>query len=156
MPRGPVDLLDINVWLALADENHENHGRARHYWEQESAARLAFCRVTMLGLLRLSTHRKVMDNKPFTNEEAWRAYRNFRALPEVTLLADPPTLESSMAAWTVLHGFPNHRWTDAYLAALAQSSGARLVSFDVDFLHFSKLNVLHLKVPAATQRRPLP
>ena len=149
MPRGPVDLPDINVWLALADENHEHHGRAKHYWEQESASRLAFCRVTMLGLLRLSTHRKVMDNKPFTSAEAWQAYRNFRALPEVTLLADPPTLESSLAAWTELPGFPNHRWTDAYLAALSQTSGARLVSFDADFLHFNGLHFLHLNMPAA-------
>lgn len=145
MVRGPIDLLDINVWLALADENHEHHNRARQYWEQESAERLAFCRVTMLGLLRLSTHRMVMANKPFTSTEAWRAYRNFRALPEVTFLADPPTLESSMAAWTSPPGFPNHRWTDAYLAALAQSSGARMVSFDADFLHFPGLNFLHLK-----------
>lgn len=149
MPRGPVDLPDINVWLALADENHEHHSRARHYWERESAERLAFCRVTMLGLLRLSTHRKAMDNNPFTNAEAWRAYRNFLALPEVTLLTDPPTLESSLAAWTELPGFPNHLWTEAYLAALAQSSGARLVSFDADFLKFHGLNFLHLKKLAA-------
>lgn len=149
MPRGPVDLLDVNVWLALADENHEHHDRARQYWEQESAERLAFCRVTMLGLLRLSTHRKAMSNKPFSNAEAWKAYRSFRALPEVSLLPDPATLESIMAAWTELPGFPNHRWTDAYLAALARTAGARLVSFDADFHHFHGLDFLHLKKPAA-------
>ena len=90
-----------------------------------------------------------MDNKPFTSAEAWRAYRNFLALPEVTLLTDPPALESSLAAWTKLPGFPNHLWTDAYLAAFAQSSGARLVSFDADFLNFDGLNFLHLKKLAA-------
>jgi hypothetical protein len=29
MPRESADLLDVNVWLALADENHAHHKRAR-------------------------------------------------------------------------------------------------------------------------------
>ena len=63
-PSMVVDLLDINVWLALADENHQHHCRARLYWEKESAARLAFCRVTMLGFLRLATHPRAMNGHP--------------------------------------------------------------------------------------------
>lgn len=29
--RPEIDLLDVNVRLALADENHVHHGRARRY-----------------------------------------------------------------------------------------------------------------------------
>jgi len=35
-------------------------------------------------------------------------------------------------------------WTDSYLAALAASSGLRLVTFDADFLGYADLDLLHL------------
>ena len=145
MSSGPIDLLDVNVWLALADENHAHHPRARRYWENESATQLAFCRVTMLGFLRLVTHRKIMHGHPFSPSEAWRAYRDFRALPEVILLVDPPDLETTFTAWTDQPDFSQTRWTDGYLAALAHAAGCRLVSFDADYHHFGELHFLHLR-----------
>jgi predicted nucleic acid-binding protein len=53
-----TDLLDVNVWLALADENHAYHKTAIAYWQDQSAPEIAFCRVTALSFLRLSTHPK--------------------------------------------------------------------------------------------------
>lgn len=144
MPNDSTDLLDINVWLALIDANHAHHPRARRYWEEESAPRIAFCRISMLGLLRLSTHHKVMNGQPFTPTEAWSAYRAFRALPEVVFLQEPPDLEPRMAAWSDTPAFPTTRWTDCYLAALAMTSACRLVSFDRDYRSFAGLNFFHL------------
>jgi len=149
IPNPPVDLLDVNVWLALADENHRRHRRARRYWEEESAARLAFCRVTMLGFLRLATHSKVMNGQPFSAPQAWQAYHAFRVLPEVEFLSDPPTLDETLSAWAGQPDFPTNLWTDAYLAALALSTNARLVSFDSDFHRFTALQFLHI-----SQARP--
>ena len=139
------DLPDLNVWLALADPDHEHHARAKRYWEKESASRLAFCRVTMLGLLRLLTNRKVMRNAPFTPDQAWLAYRSFLALPEVSFLPESSAAESQMAAWTDSPTFASGRWTDAWLAAVAASARCRLVSFDADFRNFSGISFLHLK-----------
>jgi toxin-antitoxin system PIN domain toxin len=144
-PSAAVDLLDVNVWLALADENHQHHQRAKLYWEEESAAKLAFCRVTMLSFLRLSTHPKVMGGQPFSASEAWAAYRGFRALPEVELIDDNAKLEPIMATLTDMPDFPHSRWTDSYLAAVALSTNSRLVSFDSDFHHFKSLQFLHLR-----------
>ena len=144
-PSASVDLLDINVWLALADENHQHHRRACLFWEAESAARLAFCRVTMLGFLRLATNKKAMNGLPFSVQQAWLSYRSFRELPEVELLVEPSTLESILATWTNQPNFPVSHWTDSYLAALALSTGSRLVSFDSDFHRFNELSFLHLQ-----------
>ena len=94
------DLPDINVWLALACEDHQHHLRARRYWERESAPQLAFCRVTMLGLLRLATNATIMQNRPFLAAEAWKIYRDFLALPEVEFLAEPAGIEHQFAAYT--------------------------------------------------------
>jgi len=43
--------------LSLPD--HPHHERALAYWREEADPELAFCRMTMLGLLRLLTHPKV-------------------------------------------------------------------------------------------------
>jgi len=144
MPNTQVDLPDINVWLALTDPDHAHHQRARYYWEQESVSNIAFCRITMLGLLRLATNRKVMHGQPFTPEEIWQAYRAYRALPEITFVQESWDVEKQMAKWSDIPDFSVTRWTDCYLAAAALTGGYRLVSFDRDFFAFGGLDFLHL------------
>lgn len=144
MPGKPTDLLDLNVWLALMDADHVHHGRARRYWYEESGPKIGFCRVSMLGLLRLSMNTTVMHGQAFTPDEAWQAYREFRALPEVLFVQESAELETQMAAWSERPDFPVRRWTDCYLAALARVSASRLVSFDRDYLEFPGLDFLHL------------
>lgn len=141
----PADLPDINVWLALTDQNHAHHARAERYWHDESRPQIAFCRTSLLGLLRLATNAKVMAGRPFTPPEIWNAYRAYRALPDVPLLPEPPELETHMRRWSDRAAFPVNRWTDCYLAAFASAHGCRLVSFDRDFHSFAELNFLHLK-----------
>jgi len=138
-----MDLPDINVWLALVDERHAHHTRARHYWEHEAADKLAFCRVTMLGFLRLSTHAQVMQN-PLSPEEAWATYRQFLTMPVVCLLAEPAGTDTHFEGLSTNSAFVHRLWTDAYLAAFAQANPCRLVSFDADFKRFAGLSFLHL------------
>lgn len=144
-----VDLPDINVWLALADRDHEHHDRARNYWEKESASRLAFTRVSMLGLIRLLSNRHVMKGDPFTTAEAWSAYLAFRNLPEVFFLAEPESAESMMREWSEKPSCPASRLTDAWLASVAHTTRSRLVSFDADYKQFQGLAFLHLTVAKA-------
>lgn len=144
-----VDLPDINVWLALTDPDHEHHDRARSYWEKESAPRLAFTRVSMLGLIRLLSNRHVMKGDPFTPAEAWDAYQAFRDLPEVLFLSEPDSAESRMREWSAEAGFPAARLTDAWIASVAYTARSRLVSFDADYNQFQGLSFLHLKVAKA-------
>ena len=96
-----VDLLDVNVWLALTDERHVHHQAARVYWNEQRADHIAFCRVTMLALLRLVTHPKVMSGVPFTHDEAWNIYRTYRNLPIVRFLPEANTLETTLASLTL-------------------------------------------------------
>jgi toxin-antitoxin system PIN domain toxin len=142
---GPIDLPDINVWLAFSVADHVHHARARHYWYEEAGDQLVFCRMTALGFLRLSTNASAMDGQPLTVPQAWRAYSDFRRLPEVVLAAEPEDCETWLEQWA-LGGRPTPRqWTDAYLAAFAKAGGLRLVSFDGDFVHFDGLDLLRLE-----------
>jgi len=140
-----IDIPDLNVWLALIDPDHEHHAQARRYWEQEALGDIAFCRITMLGLLRLLTNSRVMHGQPFTAVEAWDAYHAFAALPEVCFIEDSLAAERQFELWSRRPDFPAHRWTDAWIAAIAHASGARVVSFDADFATFPDLVFLHLR-----------
>ena len=138
-----TDLPDVNVWLALADENHPHHERALAYWHNESSPEITFCRVTMLGFLRLSTHPKVLSG-PLTSDEAWEIYQHYRVEARVGFLEDSPEVDVEFMALSRRAGFPRHLWTDSYLAALARSSSCRIVSFDADFNTFPNLKWRHL------------
>jgi toxin-antitoxin system PIN domain toxin len=140
-----IDVPDLNLWLALIDPDHAHHACARRYWEHEAAVEIAFCRVTMLGLLRLLTNSRVMHGAPFTSAEAWDAYRAFAELPEVCFVEDCLAAEKRCEPWSRVPRFHAHRWTDAWIAALAASAGARVVSFDSDFTTFPDLDFLHLR-----------
>lgn len=138
-----TDLPDVNVWLALADENHVHHLRALAYWQDESAPAISFCRVTMLGFLRLSTHPKVLSH-PLTGEEAWKIYQRYRIEAKVSVIEDSWEIDPEFMELIRRPDFTHHLWTDSFLAAFAQFHGCRIVSFDTDFTRFPKLNFLHL------------
>jgi toxin-antitoxin system PIN domain toxin len=138
-----IDLPDINVWLALVDKRHVHHLAASQYWQKDAAETLAFCRVTMLGFLRLSTQARVMPN-PLSTNEAWAVYRQFLALPTGSFLTEPTGLDDHFFALSSARTFSHRLWTDAYLAAFALTANCRLVSFDYDFQRYTGLNFLHL------------
>lgn len=139
-----IDLPDINVWFARGMEDHPHHERAARYWREEAAERIAFCRVTALGLVRLSINAGPMGGSPLSVPQAWSAYQSILALPEVYLAPEPATCEAVLDDW-IWQGLVTHRlWTDAYLAAFAVSAGMRLVSFDRDFTRLPGLDLLHL------------
>lgn len=143
--NAPVDLPDVNVWLALTDDRHVHHQAAQQYWNEQRAGEIAFCRVTMLALLRLATNAQVMSGSPFTHDEAWNIYRTYRNLPIIRFLPEANTLETTFAALTTDPNLPHRLWTDAYLAAFAISTANRLISFDTDFQRFPGLDLLLLK-----------
>ena len=138
------DLPDVNVWLALLNAQHPHHKAAKQYWEQLAAQRIAFCRVTMLGLLRLSTNKSVMGGTPYTTAQAWQAYQTVTHLPEVFFVAEPLGVEAAMQKYTTTAQFRQVDWTDAYLAGFAQLAGLRMVSFDKGFVRYIDLPQLAL------------
>jgi uncharacterized protein len=139
-----ADLLDANVWLALAVEAHTHHRRAKAYWHSQAASLAAFCRVTQLAFLRHLTNKSVMGSQALAPGAAWKKCEEFLALPEVTLIAEPAGLDAQLGKFCDLGRTSPNLWTDAYLAAFVTCTGLRLVSFDQGFSKFSGLDVLLL------------
>jgi len=138
------DLLDASVWLPLSAPEHVHYLRARRYWDEESASALAFCRVTALALLRHLTNARILGNAALDGRAAWQALETWLAIPNITLLAEPPGLEELLAQWSTHIDLRGGHWTDAYIAAFAAASGCRLIAFDSDFRRYPGIEFLHL------------
>lgn len=149
-----ADLLDANLWLALAHEQHTHHSRARAYWESEGLPVAAMCRVTQMAFLRLLTNKTIMLDGTLTPAEAWRKCQDFLALPEVQFLGEPAGLDAQWAAFSDLGRTSQNLWTDAYLSAFARCAGQRLVTFDRGFARFPGLETLILTPDVAAHKPP--
>ncbi len=137
---------DINVWVALTYDRHVHHISARKWFESlASTARLFFCRLTQLGLLRLLSVPAVMGPDQAKSQlEAWGAYDQWLQDERIEFLDEPAGIETQFRALTrSLHASPKN-WADSYLAAFAQASRLTVVTFDQAFRSKAK-DVLLLK-----------
>jgi uncharacterized protein len=142
------DLLDVNVWLALAHVQHPHHEAAKQYWVGATVP-LAFCRTSMQGFLRLVTQAKVMGDAAHTPLEAWGIYTAHLASGRSVFLPEPDGLDAVWQRLSASQNFHIRDWTDAYLASFAIQAHCRMVSFDAGFAKYQKpdvgLDFLHLK-----------
>ena len=147
VPKG--DLLDINVWLALAHTAHDHHQLALAYWQAEQAkgTLLWFCRVSMLGMVRLLSQKAVMGASVLSLEEAQAAYLNFLNMPSIQWLPETTDMakRTDAAMLGLSHGVPCRMSTDTYLAATCETTGLRMVTFDANFKRFDLQNWLLLR-----------
>ena len=139
------DLPDVNVWLALAIEEHPHHRAAAAYWDRDARIPKYFCRISAMSLVRLLTHPKLMGDKPLSLSKSWALYRSFANLPGVSMLPEPDGLDTELAG-LVTPRLPARLFTDAYFASLAKKAALRLVTFDKDFERFDQLLALRLPV----------
>ena len=140
MPASGINLVDANVWLALAYGGHVHHPPARIWFDAQLDQTCAFCRITQLALLRHLTNSKIMGPAVQDQQQAWIAYDHFTRDARVIFLPEPPSLEAEFRSLTQSAAPRNQQWTDAYLVAFANLSGAQLVTFDQDFRAFAGLN----------------
>ena len=146
------DLPDLNIWLALVVAEHPHHAVARRYWD-EAQPQLAldqsfwFCRMTMLGLVRLLSHPKVMGEGALALPAAHAIYSQLRATEGVAFLNDSEGMDATLPSLIGREAapLPPRLWSDAWLAAAAESAGLRLVTLDADFKRFSLSRCLVLQ-----------
>jgi toxin-antitoxin system PIN domain toxin len=122
-------LADVNVWFALALEEHQHHREARNWW-QETPGVFGFVRITQLGLLRLLTSSGPMRGHPLTNRQAWAVYDGFLSDDRVRIFPELPAIEDAFRSFSEGPQAAPKRWVDAYLAAHAVAGEATLVTFD--------------------------
>jgi toxin-antitoxin system PIN domain toxin len=134
-------LPDVNLWIALTVAEHVCHKAAMEWIEAAGSDTIALCRVTQMGFLRLLTNSRVMAGDVFTADRAWRLMERIRDDDRVVFVSEPPGLEPVWLTMTGYHKTGANFWTDTYLAAFAEVTGYRLVTFDQGFAKYKKLSV---------------
>ena len=122
-------LVDIGVWLAALWGRHARHHIARQWFDEQSDD-LLLCRVTQMSLLRLISNPAIMGEDVVTRSEAWRIIDQFWSDNRVLWAEEPDHLEAVFRAISARSDNSHKLWTDDYLAAFAQASGASLATLD--------------------------
>lgn len=133
MPASGTNLVDANVWLAIAVEGHVHHRIAREWFDTQSDLSCAFCRITQLALLRHLTNARIMGAAVLSQADAWKTYDALAGDPRVIFIEDPPSAESHFKALTQASTPAHERWSDAWLAAIAESGKLGIVTIDKGF-----------------------
>ena len=90
-----------------------------------------------MGILRLLTNNKAMNEQAISPEAALKAWDSFSADPRTTWVATPERAHEMYFRRFVMGRKPTpNLWTDAWLAALAESMAIGLTSFDSGFKRF--------------------
>lgn len=124
-------LPDVNVWIALNDDRHVHHFDANLWYVRLPEDNLiVFCRQTQLGLFRVLSTPAVMGDEALTLRGCWKIFDRWVGTGQVRWATEPTELEQALRAKTAAHSISPKIWTDAYLAAFAETSGLTLVTFD--------------------------
>lgn len=132
-----IRLADTNVVFAILVGHHGHHTRAWRWWERRDEASVGLCLPVRLGTLRLLTNATAMEGGPVSPEEALAAWDSFADDPRTVGLPLPGG-PHELHFRRLIRGratAPN-LWTDAWLAAFAESTGMGLTSFDAGFRSF--------------------
>jgi uncharacterized protein len=91
---------------------------------------LLFCRVTQVGLLRLLSNPAIMGEDAIDRSAGWRVFDQLWADERVLWADEPDDLDAVWRAISARDDKSHKLWTDDYLAAFAQTSGATLATLD--------------------------
>jgi toxin-antitoxin system PIN domain toxin len=132
-----IRLADTNVVFALLVEGHEHHARAWRWWQRRADRSVAWCLPVRLGILRLLTNAVAMEGEPLDCAAALDAWDQFKRDPRTVELGQSGAAHERAFRQFVQDRRPTpNLWTDAWLAAQAQSEGIGLTSFDAGFRAF--------------------
>lgn len=140
-------IADANVLFPLLVRGHVAHETATTWWETQPDGTVGLCLVARLAVLRLLTNRVVMSGFPITPTDALIAWQRLANDPRCFGAAAEPNSHEALFG-TLVRGrkaTPN-LWSDAWLAALAQSLDCDLITFDRGFRSFKKLKLRLLTV----------
>jgi toxin-antitoxin system PIN domain toxin len=83
-----IYLPDVNIWIALTSNRHVHHQIVTAWLQTVNQDKLAFCRVSELGFLRLLTNSHVLGKDVLSPAQAWRVYDEWRTDDRVVFLSE--------------------------------------------------------------------
>jgi uncharacterized protein len=132
-----VILPDVNLLVHAYNAQSPVHPAARGWWEglMNSAEPVGLAWVGLLGFIRITTHRQILEN-PMPVSTACAHARAWLAQPYVSILHPGDRHAEILFGLLESLGSAGNLTTDAHLAALAIEHQAELHSTDADFRRF--------------------
>ena len=122
-------LLDVNVLIALFDQDHAFNDLAHSWLEANSHQGIATCPLTENGLVRILSHPGYSRQLHLTPTEVIRRLHNFLKIQDHVFWADDLSLRDSQY-FDREKILGSKQLTDIYLLGMAVKNGGKLVSFD--------------------------
>ena len=131
---------DINILIHAYNSDSIQHQSAKKWWERTLALPrpVGLPWVTMLGFIRVMTHRGILRTPMFPRDAVHRV-RSWLAVPVVQILTPGELHGEILFALLEQLGAAGNLTKDAHLAALAIEYQAELASTDTDFARFPGL-----------------
>lgn len=121
-------LLDVNILIALAREDHVAHKTVRQWFQRAGSRSWATCALTQAGFVRVIANPRFLEQPP-NMSEAIDMLRALTALPghrfwpiEITFVKAAMALEKNL--------FGHQQVTDTYLLGLAIQNRGKLATLD--------------------------
>lgn len=121
------DLLDVNMLIALVDDEHAHHRRASDWFESNRRQGWATCPITENGCLRIVSQPRYSNSMSIAE-----AMQRLRELTDTTAHQSVADDISLLTPGRIdISAVSNHRQlTDVYLLALAVAHNLRFVTLD--------------------------
>lgn len=120
-------LFDVNMLLALWDENHIHHARAHEWWSDQQVHGWASCPLTQNGFLRVISQPSYGGRR--TSAEALAMLEAQTSLPAHEFWPDDISFANG-ALFDRRHILGPRQLTDVYLLGLAVRHEGRLATLD--------------------------
>ncbi len=133
-------LPDINVLVHAHNSDSPVHPRARQWWDRCLAGTegVGLAWVTLLGFVRVATHRKILL-RPLPVDEVMARIESWLNLPHVHIPHPSDRHFAELRESLARLGTAGNLTTNAHLATLARQRGYVLYSTDTDFARFPGL-----------------
>lgn len=123
-----IALLDVNVLIALADDDHVHHDLAHTWFDSHGAKSFATCPLTQNGILRIMGHPRY-PNGPGTSRAMLSFMDALCNMPGHVFWTDSITLLDEKLFHRD-HFSPSDHLTDVYLLGLAVANSGHLATLD--------------------------
>ena len=144
LPKAPRFLLDVNVLVALLEEDHIHHQLVSE-WFDTPGLRWAICPFTEAGFLRYMTRPKLGGVSMAEATAMLASLAQQRGYQYQPIATDWQTL----CGMFLKRLFGHNQITDAYLLGLAVREGLVLVTFDRAILHLAGEHAKQVLILAA-------
>lgn len=135
-------IADVNVLLPLLIPAHVSHTVARAWLAQQPEASVGWCTLTQLGVVRLLCNARVATTGALSPAAALAVWEQLASAPHFFEIGQTPAQHAEVLKRLVAgrETSPN-LWTDAWIAALAQTLDCTIVTFDRGFRSFKGLKL---------------